>query len=30
MHYPSENFERPGYETQPDPEFPHAPSDWAP
>ena len=28
MHYVSESFERPGYETQPDPEFPNAPSDW--
>jgi len=28
MHYDSKNFERPGYETKPDPEFPYAPSDW--
>ncbi|MDO9387284.1 MAG: TusE/DsrC/DsvC family sulfur relay protein [Thiobacillus sp.] len=25
----TQNFERPGYETQPIPDFPHAPFDWS-
>ena len=29
MSYANEDFIRPGYETQPNPDFPHAPSDWS-
>ena len=29
MSYTTQNFIRPGYETQPNPDFPHAPSDWS-
>ena len=30
MDYASQDFQRPGYEIQPIPNFPHAPSDWTP
>jgi len=29
MNHATQNFIRPGYETLPDPEFPHAPSEWS-
>ncbi len=29
MNYAAENFIRPGYETMPIPDFPHAPIDWS-
>jgi TusE/DsrC/DsvC family sulfur relay protein len=29
MSHATQNFIRPGYETIPDPEFPHAPSEWS-
>ena len=28
MDYATQDFQRPGYETQPIPKFPHAPFDW--
>lgn len=29
MNLATQNFERPGYETRPDPDFPQAPIDWS-
>ncbi|MFA5082077.1 MAG: TusE/DsrC/DsvC family sulfur relay protein [Hydrogenophilaceae bacterium] len=29
MNLTMQNFERPGYETRPDPDFPQAPIDWS-
>lgn len=29
MNHATQNFIRPGYEVRPDPEFPHAPSEWS-
>lgn len=28
MNYATQTYERPGYEVQPDPDFPNAPIDW--